>query len=346
MPRPRLSKEARARRYLQASMEAGYTGLPAEHKRAKQSLMAAHERAYPRVREHALAGAARDFDLPLTSGERGHQRHLREQEGLTESDVRDIRAQLRAKPARRETRGSETSRSSPLTAPASSSAAAASGALGAAASGKGNLFLQLAGMLLGLSLIYLLVAGKGVKALTGLMSVVTGGVRAFIAPVDPIASLEGALGAAPISRGSSGPSSGSSSEPASSAGKPSKSGGGFLAAGEKLLQYGRQDQGRDIQLTPGAGLYAPGAGYVVRVASDPSGFGPDYPVDHFTSGPYKGRDVYLGHTDAILPTGSRFKRGALLAKTSKTGHNAPPGWAEIGFAPGGSPGAMGQSSPF
>ena len=237
MPRTRLSKEKRARRYLQASMEAGYTGLPAEHKHAKESLMAAHERAYPKVREHALAGANRDFDLPLSSGEREHQRHLRSQEGLTESDVRDIRDQLRAAPARSSSNGGGRPSPGAPSAPAAT-AGAASSALGAAASGKGNLFLQLAGMLLGLSLIYLLVAGKGVKALSGLTSVVTGGVRAFIAPVDPIHALEGALGAAPVTAGStsgSGTGSGAAgASPSPAGGRPSSGGSSVGGAGPKV----------------------------------------------------------------------------------------------------------------
>jgi hypothetical protein len=228
VPRPRLSKEQRARRYLQASMEAGYTGLPAEHKHAKEGLMASHERAYSDVRKHALAGANRDFDVPLTTGERGHQRHLREQEGLTESDVRDIRDQLRATPARRETRGSETSGVGALTAPASAAPGAVSSALGAAASGKGNLFLQLAGMFVGLSLIYLLVKGKGVNALQGITTAVTGAVHAFIAPVDPIAKLEGAFGAGPISAGSTSTSASSSGAAGAS---PSPAGGGSSSSG-------------------------------------------------------------------------------------------------------------------
>jgi hypothetical protein len=218
VPKPRLTKPVRARRYLQASMESGYTGLPAEHKRAKQGLMREHERAYPKVREHALAGAQRDFDLPLTSGEREHQRHLRQQEGLTEHDVRNIRDELRAIPTRSETRGRETT-SSPAV-----PTKAVGGAIGAAATGKGSLFLQIAGMFVLLSLVYLLVSEKGktngIKALQGLTGVLTGAVRTFIAPEDPIAKLENALSAGPISTS---PTSGSGSGGSSGSGSSESS---------------------------------------------------------------------------------------------------------------------------
>jgi hypothetical protein len=63
--------------------------------------------------------------------------------------------------------------------------------------------MQLLGWTLALCLIYLLVAGKGVNALTGIVNAITGGVRTFIQPVDPIASLETALGATPASSSSS-----------------------------------------------------------------------------------------------------------------------------------------------
>lgn len=229
MAKPRLSNPQRARRYLQASMESGYTGLPAEHKHAKEQLMREHEHAYPDVRKHALAGTRRDFDLPLTNGEREHQRHLRQQEGLTEHDVREIRDEIRAK-------ANEPSRfaaaTDTLAAPTRSAASSTSNALDAATTGKGSLFLQIAGAFVLLSLVYLLVAEKGktngIKALQGITSVLTGAVRTFIAPIDPIAKLEQSLGATPVSASSSGTNSsgsGGSGTGTSSAGVGSSSGG-------------------------------------------------------------------------------------------------------------------------
>lgn len=122
--------------------------------------------------------------------------------------------------------------------------------------------------------------------------------------------------------------------------------GGFLPQGAKYVQ-GRKDQGRDGQTTPGGPLIAPGAGYVVRVGSDPGGFGPKYLIAHFTTGPYAGRTMYLGHTLAAVTQGS-FKQGQVLATTgtSPVGNASVPGWFEVGFADSGSPGPMSQPAPF
>jgi hypothetical protein len=128
--------------------------------------------------------------------------------------------------------------------------------------------------------------------------------------------------------------------------------GGFLSGPYKAT-YGRADQGRDIQTTPGAPIVAPGDGYVVRIASDPGGggahFGPRYPIVHFTSGPYAGQTMYIGHTVAAVKPGQQFTLGTVLSHTGHGGPEAggaPPGWAEIGFAPGGTPGPFGQKPPF
>lgn len=130
------------------------------------------------------------------------------------------------------------------------------------------------------------------------------------------------------------------------------SAGGFLPKGMQFA-YNRHDQGRDIQTSPGAPILAPGSGYVVRIASDPGGggahFGPSYPIVHFTSGPYAGHDVYVGHTVAALNPGQKFQAGAVLSHTQPSGPlngGAPSGWAEIGFANGGTPGPNGQPAPF
>ena len=65
--------------------------------------------------------------------------------------------------------------------------------------------MQFVGWTLALCLVYLLVAGKGVKALSGIVNAVVGGVTTFVKPVDPIASLESALGATSPSSSSSSP---------------------------------------------------------------------------------------------------------------------------------------------
>ncbi len=133
---------------------------------------------------------------------------------------------------------------------------------------------------------------------------------------------------------------------------PSKNAGGFLPNGASFTM-GRHDQGRDIQTAPNTPIIAPGEGYVVAVKSDPGGsgdhFGPAYPVVHFTSGPYAGQDVYIGHTVSALQPGQTFVAGQVLSRTQDSGPmngGAPSGWAEIGFAPGGTPGPDGQPAPF
>lgn len=127
----------------------------------------------------------------------------------------------------------------------------------------------------------------------------------------------------------------------------SGSAGGFLPRNAPYTA-GRQDQGRDGKTTPGGPLIAPGPGRVVRVASDPNGFGPDYPIVKFTGGPYAGRIIYLGHTHSALRSGTAFRKDSILSFTGKTpvGNATVPGWFEVGYADSGSPGAFGQPAPF
>jgi murein DD-endopeptidase MepM/ murein hydrolase activator NlpD len=123
--------------------------------------------------------------------------------------------------------------------------------------------------------------------------------------------------------------------------------GGFLSGGFPY-KAGRLDQGHDFQTSPGAPIIAPGDGVVVSVRSDPHGFGPAYPIVHFTTGPYAGKNVYIGHTLAQVRPGQRFQQGQVLSHTGSqpVGNAAVPGWAEIGFAPSGLPGPDGQQVPF
>jgi len=155
-------------------------------------------------------------------------------------------------------------------------------------------------------------------------------------------ALAGSQGAAPsvggAVRGSAGPVS---------YGKSGGFAGGFLPKGAKYVR-GRLDQGQDGQTNPGAPILAPGNGVVISVKSDPNGFGPAYPIVHFNSGPYAGKNVYLGHTLATVRPGERFRAGQVLSHTGTTpiGNASVPGWFEIGFAPGGMPGPDGQPVPF
>jgi hypothetical protein len=125
-------------------------------------------------------------------------------------------------------------------------------------------------------------------------------------------------------------------------------GGGFLPQGATYIA-GRHDQGQDFQTNPGGPIIAPGAGVVIAIRSDPGGFGPSYPIVHFTSGPYKGQNIYIGHTIAQLGQGAKFKEGEIISHTGRSpiGNASVPGWAEIGYANHlGVPGKFGQKVPF
>jgi len=123
--------------------------------------------------------------------------------------------------------------------------------------------------------------------------------------------------------------------------------GSLVPAGAKL-SWQRVDQGQDLQTDPGGPLLALGDGYVKQIASDPGGFGPDYPVVHFTSGPLAGKDVYYGHTHTALAAGQQFKAGDVISHTglSGVGNASVGGWAEIGFWPPGSMDAGSQIAPL
>ena len=192
-----MTHEQRARRYLQASMNAGYTNLPAERREAYEDQMRAHERAYPRVREHALAGADNDFDERLNAGEREHQRHLRRQDGLQEADVHRIRGELRGNTPKASRRARRPSGTTAGPRAAQRAVAAGGSAITAAASGGGNIVMYFIGGALLLSLFYLLVKGKGAGALTGIVNTIVGAAGAFVKPVDPVAAAQRALGASP-----------------------------------------------------------------------------------------------------------------------------------------------------
>lgn len=220
-----MTKEAAARRYLESSRAASMFHDGEEGATIHRETMAELRKHHPNVAEHALLGAGQDFDEPPGRTELEHQRQLRSDAGLTNSDIVERRKALRgrgygapspAKPkaAPRKTRATPRRRVK--------GAGAVASAPGDAVAGRGNIFMQLLGWTLVLSVIYLLLTGKGVSALTGLVNVVVGGVTTFIRPVDPIASLEGALGASPIHSGAEGGGGGESAP--GSAGAPAAGG--------------------------------------------------------------------------------------------------------------------------
>jgi hypothetical protein len=105
-----------------------------------------------------------------------------------------------------------------------------------------------------------------------------------------------------------------------------------------LRQLGRTDDGVDIEDAPdGAAVYSITPGVVTAVASDPTGFGPDYPVILVTAGPLAGQYIYYGHVAAsLVKAGQHVLAGQPIAIMGHTGDAAALGHGhiEIGFSDG------------
>jgi hypothetical protein len=103
-----------------------------------------------------------------------------------------------------------------------------------------------------------------------------------------------------------------------------------------MRQLGRTDDGVDIEDAPdGAAVYSITPGVVTAVASDPSGFGPDYPVILVTAGPLAGQYIYYGHVAAsLVRAGQHVLAGQPIAIVGHTGDAAGLGHGhiEIGFS--------------
>jgi hypothetical protein len=103
-----------------------------------------------------------------------------------------------------------------------------------------------------------------------------------------------------------------------------------------MRQLGRTDEGVDIETAPdGAAVYSIAAGVVTAVASDPTGFGPDYPVVRVTGGPLAGHYIYYGHVAAsLVHVGQHVAAGQPIAVMGHTGDAASLGHGhiEIGFS--------------
>jgi murein DD-endopeptidase MepM/ murein hydrolase activator NlpD len=109
--------------------------------------------------------------------------------------------------------------------------------------------------------------------------------------------------------------------------------------GRYMHQLGRTDDGVDIETAPdGAAVYAITPGVITAVASDPGGFGPNYPVELVTAGPLAGQYIYYGHVAASLVTvGQHVLAGQPVAVMGHTGDAASLGHGhiEIGFSTSG-----------
>jgi hypothetical protein len=129
--------------------------------------------------------------------------------------------------------------------------------------------------------------------------------------------------------------------------KTSLPAGGWLPHGARFT-IERQDQGQDFITDWQGPIIAPAAGTVVHVLSDkpfPAGFGPAYAVVHINTGPFGGKDWYIGHCTAAVKAGQKFAAGAVLAHADQ-GHVSGGGWCELGYAPNGYPGPMGDGTKF
>jgi hypothetical protein len=109
----------------------------------------------------------------------------------------------------------------------------------------------------------------------------------------------------------------------------------------------RVDQGQDFEIPIGKHIIAPGWGKVVSHLSDnpfPYGFGSPYAVVYIGSGRFAGRLWYIGHVNAnVIPAGWTFHSFRILGQTDH-GLNAGWGWTELGHAPNGYPGPMGEGA--
>jgi murein DD-endopeptidase MepM/ murein hydrolase activator NlpD len=119
-------------------------------------------------------------------------------------------------------------------------------------------------------------------------------------------------------------------------GRHGKHGYALPLDGPYMRQLGRTDDGVDIEDAPdGAAVYSIAPGKVTAVASDPTGFGPNYPVIRVTKGPLAGQYIYYGHVAAsLVHLGQNVIAGQPIAVMGHTGDAASLGHGhiEIGFS--------------
>jgi murein DD-endopeptidase MepM/ murein hydrolase activator NlpD len=106
-----------------------------------------------------------------------------------------------------------------------------------------------------------------------------------------------------------------------------------------MQQLGRTDDGLDIETPPdGALVYSITPGVVSAVASDPGGFGPNYPVIQAAEGSFIGQYIYYGHVAQVLvQPGQQVAAGQPIAIVGHTGDavSLGHGHIEIGFSDAG-----------
>jgi murein DD-endopeptidase MepM/ murein hydrolase activator NlpD len=106
-----------------------------------------------------------------------------------------------------------------------------------------------------------------------------------------------------------------------------------------MQPLGRTDDGVDLETPPdGALVYSITPGVVSAVASDPGGFGPNYPVIQAASGSFNGQYIYYGHVaQALVHPGQQVAAGQPIAIVGHTGDAVALGHGhiEIGFSDAG-----------
>ena len=106
-----------------------------------------------------------------------------------------------------------------------------------------------------------------------------------------------------------------------------------------MTPLGRTDDGVDIETAPdGALVYSMTPGVVTAVASDPGGFGPNYPVIEPTRGSLAGQHIYYGHVAAsLVRPGQQVAADQPIAVMGHTGDavSLAHGHIEIGFSDAG-----------
>jgi murein DD-endopeptidase MepM/ murein hydrolase activator NlpD len=120
---------------------------------------------------------------------------------------------------------------------------------------------------------------------------------------------------------------------------PIEKGYSLPLAAPYMQQLGRTDDGVDIETAPdGALVYSITPGVVTAVASDPAGFGPNYPVIEASGGSLAGQHIYYGHVaQSLVQPGQHVAAGQPIAIIGHTGDAAALGHGhiEIGFSDAG-----------
>jgi hypothetical protein len=195
-----LSRERAAQLYIQAHRDAHYTNLPAEHKQARLDILRDLEHQDPSVRERALVGAPRHTGT-LNPSERSHQTYMRDQAGISHAELLERRRAL-DKPPGTSSPGGHGSRGQSRPAPSRPVLPRASAGQRRAArtiahatpslTGGKNITIKVIGIIVALSVLYLIISKRGSGAFSAILGIGTGVVKNFLGSgdilTDPLAA--------------------------------------------------------------------------------------------------------------------------------------------------------------